>query len=480
MSEEGITGALIGGATGAAIAGIPGGLVGGGLGFLVGEAFSRKPVVESFSTTLQNDLAPENVTLDAHQIYVRIRTGHGAATLETARQTADALSGNFSTRAAQIAEAQNAAADAWQGDASTAALAVTTPLTDSFAVAQQQLAANSQALNAEITAFDHIYAQVEDVPATAPQSGIANSVNPFPTEVDGAINEYNAKAARNVALYEAYSAETAAARGQVPLSYVAPPPLGASGAAGAGAGAAVGATAAPTPRVGPAAGAGQPAATSASAAPDGGPSTPPSPSGASGLPGGGTAGQGAGSDAGRQTPAPTVPSATTPGVAPGLAAGRDSSAAGGVPAGRPRTTPVSDARRGATGAVPGISGAGGRVGGGSAGAAGGGPGGGPGSRGISTGGTGAGGGPGVRGGGPAVAAGPLPGQTPSGQQPVDRGGPGGAGARGAAGLGGLPAAAGRGNGEEDQEYRRKYLIQDDDELFGTDEPFVPPVIGDQR
>jgi hypothetical protein len=49
-------------------------------------------------------------------------------------------------------------------------------------------------------------------------------------------------------------------------------------------------------------------------------------------------------------------------------------------------------------------------------------------------------------------------------------------------MGGMPMGpTGRGNGEEDQEYRRKYLITPDDkELFGTDEPYVPPVLGDRR
>jgi hypothetical protein len=49
-------------------------------------------------------------------------------------------------------------------------------------------------------------------------------------------------------------------------------------------------------------------------------------------------------------------------------------------------------------------------------------------------------------------------------------------------MGGAPTSpAGRANGEDDQEHRRKYLIEPDDkELFGIDERYVPPVIGDNR
>ena len=79
-----------------------------------------------------------------------------------------------------------------------------------------------------------------------------------------------------------------------------------------------------------------------------------------------------------------------------------------------------------------------------------------------------------------MGAGSVPGQTAAGQQAAR--GTAAPAARGAAGPGGMPgAAAGRRDGDDDQEHRRKYLIEPDDkELFGTDEKWVPPVIGDRR
>jgi hypothetical protein len=458
MSGPFNTGNVVGGLLGTAVGGVPGGLAGSALGGLIEEAYKRKPVVGNFATTLQNDLAPESVTLDAHQIYKRITEGRGAGTLVEADAAAKTLSTRFAERANQIAAARGAAAAAWQGDASTSAAAATAPLADSFAVAQQQLATNSQALTAEATAFHHIRSQVEFVPETPPQSGILNAANPFQTDVDAAINEYNAKAAKNVQLYEAYSADTASARSQVPQSYAAPPPLSASAAATTLTASPIGAAPAAPPQVTPAADAGQPAATNASAAPGGAASAPPSTGSASGTPSG-TAGQGAATTdpASRPTPQTTTPSALTP----TLPATRDTSAGVPLPS-HARPAGLSDLQRKSTGAGSGIGGSG------SVGAFGGGPG----ARG-----TGPEAGTGMRG-GPSVGTGPVPGQTPAGRSGVV---PGPA-PRGAAGMGGMPVApGGRSNGEEDQEHRRKYLIQpDSDELFGTDEPYIRPVIGDNR
>jgi hypothetical protein len=479
MSDQSIAGAAIGGMVGAA-AGLPGALVGSVLGGFVGDAYSKKPGVGNFATTLRNDLAPENVTLDGHQIYVRITTGPGPGTLRAASDTAAKLSESFAERASQIAAAGSATTEAWQGDASAAAIASAAPLSDSFATAQEQLATTSQALDSAVTAFDHIHSQVEPVPATPPQSGIANSANPFQTDVDAAINDYNAKAAKNVQLYEAYSAAISAARSQVPQSYAEPAPLSGSATAITRTASPIGAASAAPPLGGSAADAGQPAATNASAAPGGTPSASPSPGGASGTPGGGTAGQGAAAtdSTARQTPSTTTPIATTPGAGAALPPARDTFAAGPL-ASQPRPAGASDIQRKLTGAGPGMGGSGGA---GAFGVGAGVPAIDPGGV-YTRGGTGTGGGAGMRGVGSSVGIGPVPGQTPPGHgQPAGRGGVGGPAARGAAGLGGMPMGmAGRGNGEEDQEHRRKYLIEpDDQDLFGVDGQYAPPVIGDDR
>lgn len=467
---------VVGGVAGFVVAGVPGAMAGHELGGLLADAYANKPEAGSFAATLQNDLAPENVTLDAHQIYVRITGGKGSATLAVAGTVATLLAERFGERSGQIARARAEAAAAWQGDAAEAADAATTPLADSFAVARRQLAANAKALEAEVAAFDHIRSQVEFVPATPPQSGFGNDINPFQTDTDAAINEYNAKAAKNVALYEAYSAQTAAARSEVPRAYAQPDPLSASAAAVASVVSPVGAASVAPPPVGPA-GADRPAATNASGAPGGDPATPPNPGGTAGQGAGGgtpggTAGQGAGPSGatGRQTPSGTTPSGTTPSAAPG-----------GVPVLPPARNavtggPVAGRRRPGTSGAPRSLPSGPGTGG--IGAFGGGAGG------ISTGGIGAGpgsgGGTGMRG-GPSVGTGPAPGQAPPGQQ-AGRGGAGGAALRGAPGASGLPMAPGaRSDGEDDQEHRRKYLIEPDkDELFGPDERYVPPVIGDYR
>lgn len=455
-----IKGAAIGGAAGAAVAGLPGMLVGGGAGGLLGLAYAQKPVVENFSTSLQNDLAPETVTLDAHQIYVRITTGPGSGSLVEAKAAADELASSFAERAGQVARARSVAASAWEGQASAAASAAATPLDESFAVARQQLAANAQALDAEIAAFDHIRSQVEPVPPTPPQSGVANAVNPFQTDTDAAINAYNAMAAKNIQLYEGYVADTGAARGQVPREYAQPAPLLASAAAVTRTGSPIGNTAVPPPQVG-GGGAGEPAAATAANAAGGAGSGAGAGAGSAGAGAGGGSGSGGGvsggAEAGRQSPSLTTPSATAPGGVPLVPPVRDAFTSAPLAGRPPRTT---DTQRGFT------------AGGGGGGVGAFGPG------------VGATAGPTPR--GQVVAPGPVVGQSPTPAPPPPGRGPGGAPvppARGATGPAGLPMGApgGRANGDEDEEHRRKYRVEPDDkELFGVDEPYVPPVIGDRR
>jgi hypothetical protein len=460
------TGGAIGGVVGTVVAGPAGGLAGQVFGGLIEDAYSRKPVAQQFATTVRNDLAPENVVLDAHQIYVRITSGHGSESLEVALAAASRLASGFADRVSQIAAVRNATAQAWQGGASTAAGAATAPLSDGFAVAQRQLEANSRALNTELAAFHHIRSQVEFVPETPPQSGILNAINPFPSDLDAAINEYNAKAVKNVQLYEAYSAETEAARAEVPQSYTDPASLIGTAAAVTRTASPVGPTSATPPPLGSVADVGAPVTTTAaSATPGGMSSATPLAGGAAGM-AGGTTGQGfvATDPTGRQAFSPTsappagapAPRALSAAAFTGLPGATGPFAArGGAGAASPRTGGFS----GGTG----LRGTGAGVGGG-----------------VGSGGPGSVGGPGTRGGSP-VGTGPTPGQTPAGQQ-LGRGGLSGPPTRGAAGPGGFPAGGpARGDGEEDLEHRTKYLIEpDSEELFGTGELCAPSVIGGPR
>jgi hypothetical protein len=484
MSDQSNAGTAIGGMIGYSVAGVPGGIFGGTLGGLVGDAFSRKPTVQNFAANVQNDLAPEIVSLDGHQIYVRITTGHGSATLAAARDAAANLTARFTEKVDRVMAAGAASGEAWQGDAAGLSRSVATRLTNNLALVREQLVANSRALDAELTAFEHIRSQVEPVPETPP-GGFLNSVNPFPTDVDTAINDYNAKAAKNVALYEAYFAETAAARGQVPQTFGTTAPLPETAAptmSGASAGPVSTTTTAPAPG-GSAGGTAPSAATTADTASGGTPSVPPTAGATSGQGGAGT------EPAGRQAPALTTPTAATPGGAPVLPVTPGASAGNTSTNTRPRSSGPSGTPRAFAGAGPAFGPVGGNAagargfgGGGSGGGSGGGAGGGGvGSRGLGSGvggGTGAGPGTGARG-GPAVGTGPIPGQNSPTQAPV-RGGAAGPAVRGGIGPGGLPMGGplGRGAGEDDDEHHRKYRIEPDgEELFGTDEWCAPAVIG---
>ncbi|OLF11263.1 PPE domain-containing protein [Actinophytocola xanthii] len=486
MADEFNAGEAVGGMIGFAVAGAPGELAGRLLGGAVADAYSNKPVPGYHATTVRNDLAPEDVTLTAHEIYRRITTGHGSGSLLAARDTAAELAGSLADRVGQIEAARGASTGAWQGEASQRSLTAAARLFNSLTVAQRQLAVNSRALDAELSAFDHIRANVEPVPESPPQSGFLNSANPFQTDVDKAINDYNAKAAKNVALYEGYSVDTAAARSQVPLSYPMTVPPAESTAPTAGTAAPLAAAPTAPPGAGPAVDTASAAPTTTSTTDGGTPTVPPPAGGASGTPGG-TTGQGAAATdpLGRQAAGLTSPNAAAAGGAPVLPV-LPGTSVGGASANR-RSLPAgaSGAQRGLSGAGPGVGPGAGGFGGFGVGGTPGGPGaGGPGVGGSGAGGPGAGGsgaGGSVARGGPAVGTGPIPGQS-STAPPPGRGGLAGATPRGAAGPGGpLGAPTGRSDGDEDAEHHVKYRIEPDgEELFGTDEFTAPPVIGDYR
>jgi hypothetical protein len=402
--------------------------VGAGVGAMAG-AWVNRPRAGQFDATVASGEGTETLTAD--EIYRRVHGGVGLGPLVEAGVSAQLLESRYADRATQIATLRGQMATAWEGGAADASFAHTQPLLDAFEQSRDLLYDSGQPLSSQIDAFGEVFRKVQEVAAEPPRSNLLNDVNPFHTDTDAAIAEYNAKASTNVQAYLEYNAASTDNGGRVPQQYPTLPAGGMppvvvqrSGTAGYGTTTLPGtgpAGAIPTATVDPSA---QPAR-SGGLPTQAGPPVPdrsttaqsfvPEPNAARGV-----------------TPTPPGPGPAGPG--PGAA---------------PLVSPVTGGY--ATGSRPG---AGGGVGGRNA--------------------------AGPR---PGSGAGPRPG--PGGANPAGQTGrpasPATGPRAGAASPGGMPGPAGRSKGDEDAEHKNKYTTSPDpNALFGTDELYVNPVIGDDR
>lgn len=386
-------------------------------------------------------------SLSAADMYDRIRDGAGFTGLLTAQTNAAILAAKYAERVRQIESLRTRMAEHWTGDASDSALRYSQPFSDAMRDAGDTLTAiagESGPLLRQTDAYQQVLINVEKLPATPPESGLLNTVNPFETDTDREINAYNDKATRNVAAYLSYYSASGDNGSAMPQAFPAPPDTTVPAVAvlpQTGQGGQQFSAQVPTVPAAPAAVGGLPAA--------------------GGLPAGGASAAGGGPPVGSSAGDParmgsTSQQSVTPGPtsvpAPVTGTPQPSAGGTGVPFGM----------------VPGGGGAGagrpgvgtGRPGGGGSGPGSGGPGsGGPGSGRLGSGGSPGGGGPGGGSGARGMAE-PL-GRTTSST--------------------GVGPAAGRQrkDAEEDEERSSKYVLSEELDL-GTSEIVAPPVIGDTR
>ena len=373
-------------------------------------------------------------TLSADEIYDRLRAGAQHGAIEHARTEIQQLAAKYAERLAEVERLTSELGDSWVGAAADSATRYSVPAVDALRSSGARLDGCAVAhgpLDRQADAYAAVLRDVVPLPATPPESGVVNTLNPFETDTDRAITKYNDAAARNIAAYVTYytaSGENGRAMpyefpapptGSAPSIVVVPPP--------GGAGADPRPAYVPVPAVAADSGPPPTAAASAGFPVAGNPALPPL---AYDVPGG-TAAQGWSTEASKPVPAgPTAIASPGPGSA-GVSGG-------GV---------------GALFSQPG---------GGSA------------PRGS---------GSALRGPGGAVDSGP---RGQGGVDPRGRGGVAGVprvesgGVLGSGGPGGAAGRRGK-DSDEDEEHKTKYLEDEDlGKQWGDTGPVAPPVIGDTR
>ncbi|MYW92200.1 hypothetical protein G3I59_16725 [Amycolatopsis rubida] len=434
-----LQGAAVGAAAGS-VAGPVGAVVGGAVGGLVG-LMSGGPEAQQQSADLGGR------SIDAYTIYEKINAGD-TTSLDSGVTSAKSLGDAHDKRATEIDNLNKKMDGAWQGGGATAAQAGAHPLKTWLEDSVSNLSKSHTFLNTQAECFHTVKGKVQSLPKDPPSAGFLDGLNPM-SDKDDEINKYNDNSKANVQAYTNYfnaSGQNASKLPQYsawqgnnlsngpdgPGKFGGGPSGGPGGFSG-GPGGGGGSFSPPkvdTPKFDP-------------NGPNGPHTNVPTPSGPGQFndpngPGHYTGPNDSTSTSG-WTPPTTDPSKFSPSTfGPGGGASQFGPGGGGGGAGTGAGTGAGAAfgpgAFGGAGFGPGGSGSGAAAGGAGAGA-------------------GAGGMSGMRG--------------------------GAAGKAGAAGMGGMGAGAKGGKGQEDEEHQTKYLVEEDaNELFGSDQMTVPPVIGE--
>ncbi|WP_037364221.1 hypothetical protein [Amycolatopsis orientalis] len=390
-------------------------------------------------------------SIDARTIWEKIHVGDSSS-LQTGVSAANNLKTVHNDRVTEIDNLNKKMDAAWQGGGATAAQAGAHPLGVWLQDSVNNLGKSHTYLNTQVDCFSTVKSKVQEIAKDPPHAGFVDGINPF-SDKDDEINQYNETGKANVQAYTNYFNASGQNASQLP-QYSAwqgnniSNPGGGPGDFGGG------------------------------------------PGGSGGNFGGGPGGGGGGFTPPKMDPpkfTPTNPPGTPPHTTfPGGPSGPGGPGHGGVtdPTGHYPgsgndgvttsgwTPPTTDPSKFSPSAF-GPGGGAGQFGPGGGGGAGSGAGAafGPGAFGA-----GAGFGPGGSGSG-AAAGGMAGGAGAGGMGSGMRGGA--AGKPGAAGMGGMGAGAKGGKGQEDEEHQTKYLVEEDsNELFGSDQLTVPPVIGE--
>lgn len=382
---------------------------------------------------------PGSFWMSPHDIYVQLTTGPGSGKLDAAQQALNAIWKDEEERATRTRLQGVLIQSAWQGPASDAAYGAAEPLAK-LSLSNADLLNQAQDLaDRQSGSFNRAKNDVRPVGEQPPEPNLLDTMAHL-NDYEKQVTDYQSAAQHNIDVFRGYDDASSYNETRMPTEYSTPSHTGAvlsvvpDGSQGG--------DVIKVPDQKRQAG-------------DPGPGGMSEPRQFGGRPEGGEAPVG-GSGADVQPPRQTSPSDFVPPgpVGPGP---------GGQPL--PGSQPVPGGP-GQSGFVPGGGfGQGGPIAGPRGGAYGGGPGRGPGG-GV--------GGPGATGRGPSGAFGPgaLAAEEAAAQRAAARG-------TGSGAMGGAPVGTGPGKRDEDDEHKRKVLIEADTEgLFGSDLLTAPQVIGD--
>ena len=468
---------------------------------VVGLIIGGAAVVGAVSAATQDEAQAQQSsvggrTISADQIHQQITQGPQEGSLRDAEGACKTLQERYEQRANTIRQLNEKMSAAWTGEGGSGAVRGAEPLKIWMEDSSTNLGTANRAIGDQAGAFNTVHGKVQPLPAKPPESGILNDINPLETDLDRQIQQYNDHAQANVDAFNEYFQASTNNAQQMPdysrmdgqygsINVETKPDDGGGKGDGTGPGDGQGSY---RPGDGDVGGGGPGGGGYSPGSLPGGSYSPPGGGGGGGyspgdVPGGVTPPGGKYAPPDYTSPEYTSPEYTSPDYTSPEYSGPEYDDGGTSSAGY--TAPAYNAPA-AGGFGPGSSGFGPGSAGGfgpSGGAGGGSYGSGGGGYGSSGGGAyGAGGfgprGSGLGGGASTGSATPGSGSTGGGYAGARGGSSGSSSSMGRPMMGGM-GGAGRGQGGDDEEHERKYLIEEDgNSLFGTDELTAPPVIGE--
>ncbi|OLT40697.1 hypothetical protein BJF85_06145 [Saccharomonospora sp. CUA-673] len=142
--------------------------------------------------------------IDAYQIYERITSGPGTASLNQGHTASSAMSERYDDRVKQIQDLDAKMSAAWTGDGAESARMGAQPLRQWMTETGSDLGKSSSVLSTQADAHNKVRTEVEPIPEHPPSSHIFNDLAPWDTDLDKKIADYNDKANKNVQVFNDY------------------------------------------------------------------------------------------------------------------------------------------------------------------------------------------------------------------------------------------------------------------------------------
>ncbi|OLT45474.1 hypothetical protein BJF85_18475, partial [Saccharomonospora sp. CUA-673] len=154
--------------------------------------------------------------IDAYQIYQKITSGRGTASLHEGQAASLELSNLHSQRATQISQINSTMASAWTGEGAESARMGAQPLQTWMGDASANLGTSGQVMSTQAGAFENARNNVQPLPAEPPENSWGNKLKPWETDLDRDIAEYNDNANKNVQVFNQYHDTSSQNAGQMP------------------------------------------------------------------------------------------------------------------------------------------------------------------------------------------------------------------------------------------------------------------------
>ncbi|KOV82699.1 PPE domain-containing protein [Nocardia sp. NRRL S-836] len=154
--------------------------------------------------------------MSGFQIYQAMTTGAGTTSLQGAANTAKALEQSYNEIEGRLRRIGETLGEAWGGASSDAAIAAANPINQAMVQMQDSLRQADRSFSNQVYQFNHDKGRLKNVPQNKPDTGFWDTVTPWDTDTEDAVNAFNKDEAHNRQVYREYQEASRTNRGELP------------------------------------------------------------------------------------------------------------------------------------------------------------------------------------------------------------------------------------------------------------------------